>query len=114
MAVAMFGGDDVQALVNHYARAGYARHIQTACAEALKSRRGDPTLAFWRTYGMIAEGSHSEAIAQFESLMRCVDRRADARARRAPPPPLPPARATLRPRRPKPTRVPTSPFPRPR
>ena len=69
MAVAMFGGNDVQALVNHYARAGYARHIQTACAEALKSRRGDPTLAFWRTYGMIVEGSHSEAIAQFESLL---------------------------------------------
>lgn len=65
----MLGGDDVQALVNHYARAGYARRIQTACTEALKSRRGDPTLAFWRMYGMIVEGSHSEAIAQFESLL---------------------------------------------
>ena len=50
----MLGGDDVQALVNHYARARAAR----ACTEALKSRRGDPTLAFWRTYGMIVEGSH--------------------------------------------------------
>ena len=26
------GGDELQALVNYYARGGYSRHVQTACA----------------------------------------------------------------------------------
>ena len=60
---------DVQALVNYYARAGYGRHVQTVCGEALRSRPGDPTLSFWRAFGLILEGSYSEAIAQLESLM---------------------------------------------
>ena len=62
-------GDDVRALVNYYARAGYGRHVQTVCGEALRSRPGDPTLSFWRAFGLILEGSYSEAIAQLESLM---------------------------------------------
>jgi hypothetical protein len=68
----MSGGGDIQALVNYYARAGYARHIQTVCVEVLRKRAGDPTLQFWRTFGMILEGSYSEAIMQLEGLMGCV------------------------------------------
>ena len=68
----MSGGGDIQALVNYYARVGYARHIQTVCSEVLRKRSGDPTLQFWRTFGMIMEGSYSEAIMQLESLMGCV------------------------------------------
>ena len=59
----------MRALVNYYARAGYGRHVQTVCGEALRSRPGDPTLSFWRAFGLILEGSYSEAIAQLESLM---------------------------------------------
>ena len=68
----MSGGGEIQALVNYYARAGYARHIQTVCSEVLRKRAGDPTLQFWRTFGMIMEGTYSEAIMQLESLMGCV------------------------------------------
>lgn len=70
--VTMSGGGEIQALVNYYARAGYGRHIQTVCSEVLRKRSGDPTLQFWRTFGMIVEGSYSEAIMQLESLMGCV------------------------------------------
>ena len=59
----------MRALVNYYARAGYGRHVQTVCGEELRSRPGDPTLSFWRAFGLILEGSYSEAIAQLESLM---------------------------------------------
>ena len=88
----MSGSDDVRALINHYARAGYARHVQTTCAEALRERRGDGSLSFWRAYGMIMEGSYSEAIMQLESLRGCVATVPGARAvARAAPPPPPPA-----------------------
>jgi hypothetical protein len=68
----MSGGGEIQALVNYYARAGYARHLQTVCGEVLRKRANDPTLQFWRTFGMIMEGSYSEAIMQLEGLMGCV------------------------------------------
>jgi len=66
------GGGEIQALVNYYARAGYARHLQTMCGEVLRKRSGDPTLQFWRAFGMIMEGSYSEAIMQLEGLFGCA------------------------------------------
>ena len=60
----MSGSTEIQALVNYYARVGYARHIQTVCAEVLRKRAGDPQLQFWKTYGVIMEGSYSEVRAR--------------------------------------------------
>ena len=70
------GGDELQALVNYYARDGYSRHVQTACAG------GGDVARFWSAFSLIAQGSHSEAIGQLESLMRCVASLARLRRRR--------------------------------
>jgi len=59
---------EVQALVNYYARSGYPRHIQTVCQEVLKKRPNEPVLLFWRAYGLILEGSYSEALRELEAL----------------------------------------------
>jgi tetratricopeptide repeat protein 21B len=55
-------------LVQHYARAGYFRHIQTVCNDALKKRSNDPALLFWRALGMLKEGSVNEAIREYEAV----------------------------------------------
>jgi hypothetical protein len=59
--------DKVLALVRYYAREGYARQLQTVCAEVLRKRPNDPLLVFWRAVGLLMEGSTSEV---------CVSRRA--------------------------------------
>eukprot|EP00741_Cyanophora_paradoxa_P023819 tig00021623_g23008.t1 len=60
---------DVLALVNFYAREGLYRHLQTVCSEVLKKRAGEPTLMFWRAYGMVMEGSVNEGIREYEQLL---------------------------------------------
>lgn len=55
-------------LVKYYAHAGYFRHIQTVCNEALKKRSNDQTLLFWRAFGMLKEGSVNEAIREYEAV----------------------------------------------
>lgn len=60
--------DKVQALVNYYAREGYSRHIQTVCNEVLRKRPNDPMLTFWKSYGLILEGSYSEVSRPFQDL----------------------------------------------
>ena len=50
----------VQALVNYYAREGFYRHIQTVCNEVLKKRSNEPVQLFWRAYSLILEGTYSE------------------------------------------------------
>jgi tetratricopeptide repeat protein 21B len=55
--------DKVFALIHYYAREGYARQVQTVCNEVLKKRSNDPTLVFWRCYGLLLEGSSAEVRA---------------------------------------------------
>lgn len=50
----------VQALVNYYAREGFARHIHTVCSEVLRKRPNEPVQMFWKSYALIMEGSYSE------------------------------------------------------
>ena len=60
---------EVLALVNYYARNGYYRHVQTVCNEVLKKRgQTDATLVFWRSLGMLKEGSTNEAIRDLEGI----------------------------------------------
>lgn len=46
---------DVKALINHYAREGFYRHIQTVCDEVIKKRGNEPTLLFWKAFGVAME-----------------------------------------------------------
>ncbi|CAE7903205.1 ttc21b, partial [Symbiodinium sp. KB8] len=54
--------------INHYARAGLFRHIQTVCDEVIKKRGKDPTLVFWKSYALAMEGSHAEAVRTLEAV----------------------------------------------
>ena len=64
---------EVLSLVNYYARNGYYRHVQTVCNEVLKKRANDPTLTFWKSFGMVKEGSAGEAVRELEGLLRRAD-----------------------------------------
>ena len=66
--------DESRAMVTHYARLGYARHVQTTCANAARALGNDPALSFWRAFGTIAEGGHSEAITKLEAMLAHADR----------------------------------------
>lgn len=66
--------DESRAMVTHYARLGYARHVQTTCANAARALGNDPALSFWRAFGTIAEGGHSEAITKLEAMLTHADR----------------------------------------
>jgi tetratricopeptide repeat protein 21B len=59
--------------LRYYAREGYARHLQSICAEMLKKRPGDPFLVFWKAYGLIAEGSQAEVprLGRGQALRDC-------------------------------------------
>mmetsp|Transcript_26568 Transcript_26568/g.85189 ORF Transcript_26568/g.85189 Transcript_26568/m.85189 type:complete len:1185 (+) Transcript_26568:168-3722(+) len=59
----------VQALVNYYAREGFYRHIQTVCNEVLKKRSNEPVQLFWRAYSLILEGTYSEALRELRPLV---------------------------------------------
>ena len=61
---------EVLSLVNYYARCGYYRHVQTVCGEVLKKRPNDPLVLFWKAFGMVKEGSSSEAVREIEGLLR--------------------------------------------
>jgi len=47
--------------------------MQTVCNEVLKKRGNDPTLVFWRAYGLVMEGSVSEGIREYEALQNKKD-----------------------------------------
>ena len=64
---------EVLSLVNYYARSGYYRHVQTVCNEVLKKRSNDPLITFWRTFGLSRDGAASEAVREFEGLLRRND-----------------------------------------
>jgi tetratricopeptide repeat protein 21B len=51
--------NDVKALISHYARLGFSRHIQTVCDEVIKKRGRDGTLVFWHAFSSIMEGVSS-------------------------------------------------------
>jgi tetratricopeptide repeat protein 21B len=59
---------DISALVHHYAREGYWRHVQTVCEEVLKKRGDDGYLLFWKAYGVAKEGSWTAAIRDWERI----------------------------------------------
>lgn len=62
---------EVQGLCGYYARAGYFRHIQTACADFFKRKPApEPALVFWRAFGAMREGSINESIADLNTLRR--------------------------------------------
>ena len=65
--------DESRAMVTHYARLGYARHVQTTCANAARALGNDPALSFWRAFGTIVEGGHSEAITKLEAMLGHAD-----------------------------------------
>ena len=48
--------NDVKALISHYARLGFSRHIQTVCDEVIKKRGRDGTLVFWHAFSSMMEG----------------------------------------------------------
>eukprot|EP00899_Mesostigma_viride_P018008 jgi/Mesvir1/26208/Mv02392-RA.1 len=60
---------EIQAYITYYARNGFSRHLQTVCREVLKKRVTDPVLSFWYAYGLILEGSYSEAIRELDTLV---------------------------------------------
>ena len=64
---------DVAALIHHYAREGYWRHVQTVCTEVLKKRGDDAYLLFWKAYGMAREGEWSAAINEWERIKNSRD-----------------------------------------
>lgn len=47
---------ELQTIVNFYAREGLYRHIQGLCNDALKKRGDDPVLLFWKAFGILFEG----------------------------------------------------------
>jgi hypothetical protein len=47
---------ELQTVVNFYAREGLYRHIQVLCSDSLKKRGDDPVLLFWRAFGILFEG----------------------------------------------------------
>ncbi|XP_073386115.1 uncharacterized protein [Physcomitrium patens] len=61
-------GDEVHVTVNYYARVGYGHHIQSYCTHLLLKRPREPILLFWHAYGLILEGSYSEALLEMEPL----------------------------------------------
>lgn len=48
---------ETQSLINFYAREKYWRHIQIVCNEGLRKRGDDPTLIFWKAFGVLMEGN---------------------------------------------------------
>jgi hypothetical protein len=48
------------AFINHYARAGLHKHVQSACNEGLAGAPGNPVLLLWRAYGLAMEGASAE------------------------------------------------------
>jgi len=59
---------DMQAVINHYAREGYARSIQQICDKVLAKRPGEPVASFWRAFGTIKEGAYNEALRELDAL----------------------------------------------
>ncbi|PRP77845.1 tetratricopeptide repeat protein 21B-like [Planoprotostelium fungivorum] len=59
---------ETQSLINFYAREKYWRHIQIVCNEGLRKRGDDPTLIFWKAFGILMEGSTGEAIRDLDSI----------------------------------------------
>lgn len=53
---------DVQALINHYARIGFYRHIKNVCDEILRKQGNKPVLVFWKAYGSAMEGKDEAPI----------------------------------------------------
>ena len=64
-------------MVTHYARLGYARHVQTTCATASRVLGNDPALSFWGVFGIVAEGSYGEAITKLEGQLSGGDKEMD-------------------------------------
>ncbi|KAJ7571602.1 hypothetical protein O6H91_01G168500 [Diphasiastrum complanatum] len=60
--------DELQSLVNYYARVGYGHHILTVCSQQLKKRPHDPCLLFWHAFGAILEGLYPEGLQALGSI----------------------------------------------
>lgn len=60
--------EEVHVTVNYYARVGYGHHIQSYCTHLLAKRPREPILLFWHAYGLMLEGSYSEALQEMEPL----------------------------------------------
>ncbi|KDO33302.1 hypothetical protein SPRG_02111 [Saprolegnia parasitica CBS 223.65] len=59
---------DPRVLINYYVRKGWYDHVQRLCESILDKKGSDPTILFWRSFGIIMEGSYSSAIRELEGL----------------------------------------------
>lgn len=51
----------IHALLNHYSRIGFGRHLQSVAMEIIKkSKSRDPVLLFWRAYGLMLDCQYRE------------------------------------------------------
>ena len=64
--------DESRAMVTHYARLGYARHVQTTCANAARALGNDPHFRFGERSGRSSRGS-LKAITKLEAMLGHAD-----------------------------------------
>eukprot|EP00961_Rhodomonas_salina_P303981 3941432-Rhodomonas_salina.13 len=55
-------------LIHYYARKKLYHSLQTAATQALQKRANDPTLLFWKAFGVWKEGKTQDAIRDFQSI----------------------------------------------
>ncbi|OQS06545.1 hypothetical protein THRCLA_01407 [Thraustotheca clavata] len=60
--------NDPRVLINYYVRKGWFDHVQRHCESILDKKGSDPVIMFWRSFGIVMEGSLSSAIRELESL----------------------------------------------
>ncbi|TYZ57551.1 hypothetical protein PybrP1_008571 [[Pythium] brassicae (nom. inval.)] len=61
---------DPRVLINYYLRKGWYDHVQRLCEGLLEKKGSDPTVLFWRAFGIALERSFSSAIRELESLKK--------------------------------------------
>lgn len=61
---------DPRVLINYYLRKGWYDHVQRLCESILEKKGSDPTVMFWRAFGIVLERSYSSAIRELENLKK--------------------------------------------
>lgn len=64
---------DPRVLINYYLRKGWYDHVQRLCENILEKKGSDPTILFWRAFGIVLERSYSSAIRELENLKKSKD-----------------------------------------
>ena len=61
---------DPRALITYYVRKGWYDHVQRLCETILEKKGSDPTIQFWRAFGIVLERSYSSAIRELDNLKK--------------------------------------------